>query len=63
MSEAADVVEPPAGASVVLVPRALVVSAMGAAVSEATTKAVVMGIVLIVVSASILTVIYVNLGI
>ena len=33
------------------------------AVGQATTKAVVMGIVLIVVSASILTVIYINLGI
>ena len=33
------------------------------AVGEATTKAVVMGIVLIVVSASVLTVIYINLGI
>jgi len=33
------------------------------AVGVATTKAVVMGIVLIVVSASILTVIYINLGI
>jgi phospholipid/cholesterol/gamma-HCH transport system permease protein len=33
------------------------------AVGQATTKAVVMGIVLIVVSASVLTVIYVNLGI
>jgi len=33
------------------------------AVGQATTKAVVMGIVLIVVSASLLTVIYVNLGI
>ncbi|MCZ6560835.1 MAG: ABC transporter permease, partial [Gammaproteobacteria bacterium] len=33
------------------------------AVGECTTKAVVMGIVLIVVSAAILTVIYINLGI
>jgi phospholipid/cholesterol/gamma-HCH transport system permease protein len=33
------------------------------AVGQSTTKAVVMGIVLIVVSASILTVIYINLGI
>ena len=33
------------------------------AVRQATTKAVVMGIVLIVVSASILTVIFINLGI
>ena len=33
------------------------------AVGVATTKAVVMGIVLIVVSASVLTVIYINLGI
>ena len=33
------------------------------AVGQATTKAVVMGIVLIVVSASVLTVIYINLGI
>ncbi|MDH3510119.1 MAG: ABC transporter permease [Gammaproteobacteria bacterium] len=33
------------------------------AVGQATTKAVVMGIVLIVVSASILTIIYINLGI
>jgi len=33
------------------------------AVGQATTKAVVMGIVLIVVSASILTVIYINVGI
>ena len=33
------------------------------AVGESTTKAVVMGIVLIVVSASVLTVIYINLGI
>ncbi|MEO1202387.1 MAG: ABC transporter permease [Pseudomonadota bacterium] len=33
------------------------------AVGEATTRAVVMGIVLIVVSASILTIIYINLGI
>jgi phospholipid/cholesterol/gamma-HCH transport system permease protein len=33
------------------------------AVGEATTKAVVMGIVLIVVSASVLTVIYINIGI
>jgi phospholipid/cholesterol/gamma-HCH transport system permease protein len=33
------------------------------AVGQATTKAVVMGIVLIIVSASILTVIYINLGI
>jgi len=33
------------------------------AVGQATTKAVVMGIVLIVLSASILTVIYINLGI
>ena len=33
------------------------------AVGQATTKAVVMGIVLIVVSASILTVIYINIGI
>lgn len=33
------------------------------AVGEATTKAVVMGIVLIVLSASVLTVIYINLGI
>jgi ABC-type transporter Mla maintaining outer membrane lipid asymmetry permease subunit MlaE len=33
------------------------------AVGQATTRAVVTGIVLIVVSASILTVIYVNLGI
>jgi phospholipid/cholesterol/gamma-HCH transport system permease protein len=33
------------------------------AVGQATTKAVVMGIVLIVVSAAILTVIYINLGI
>ena len=33
------------------------------AVGVATTKAVVMGIVLIVVSASVLTIIYINLGI
>jgi phospholipid/cholesterol/gamma-HCH transport system permease protein len=33
------------------------------AVGQSTTKAVVMGIVLIVVSASVLTVIYINLGI
>ena len=33
------------------------------AVGQSTTKAVVMGIVLIVVCASILTVIYINLGI
>jgi phospholipid/cholesterol/gamma-HCH transport system permease protein len=33
------------------------------AVGQATTKAVVLGIVLIVVSAAILTVIYINLGI
>ena len=33
------------------------------AVGQATTKAVVMGIVLIVVSASTLTIIYINLGI
>jgi phospholipid/cholesterol/gamma-HCH transport system permease protein len=33
------------------------------AVGQATTRAVVMGIVLVVVSASVLTVIYVNLGI
>ena len=33
------------------------------AVGQSTTKAVVMGIVLILVSASILTVIYINLGI
>ena len=33
------------------------------AVGQSTTRAVVMGIVLIVVSASILTVIYINLGI
>jgi phospholipid/cholesterol/gamma-HCH transport system permease protein len=33
------------------------------AVGQATTKAVVMGIVLIVISASILTIIYINLGI
>jgi phospholipid/cholesterol/gamma-HCH transport system permease protein len=33
------------------------------AVGEATTKAVVMGIVLIVVSASVLTIIYINIGI
>jgi phospholipid/cholesterol/gamma-HCH transport system permease protein len=33
------------------------------AVGQATTKAVVMGIVYIVISASILTVIYINLGI
>jgi phospholipid/cholesterol/gamma-HCH transport system permease protein len=33
------------------------------AVGQCTTKAVVMGIVLIVISASILTVIYINLGI
>ena len=33
------------------------------AVGQATTKAVVMGIVLIVVSAAVLTVIYINLGI
>jgi phospholipid/cholesterol/gamma-HCH transport system permease protein len=33
------------------------------AVGQSTTKAVVMGIVLIVVSASVLTVIYINIGI
>ena len=33
------------------------------AVGQATTKAVVMGIVLIVVAAAVLTVIYINLGI
>ena len=33
------------------------------AVGESTTRAVVMGIVLIVVSASVLTIIYINLGI
>ncbi len=33
------------------------------AVGQCTTKAVVMGIVLIVISASILTVIYINIGI
>jgi phospholipid/cholesterol/gamma-HCH transport system permease protein len=33
------------------------------AVGQSTTKAVVMGIVLIVVSAAVLTVIYINLGI
>ena len=33
------------------------------AVGQSTTKAVVMGIVLIIVSASVLTVIYINLGI
>jgi phospholipid/cholesterol/gamma-HCH transport system permease protein len=33
------------------------------AVGQSTTKAVVMGIVLIIVSASILTIIFINLGI
>jgi ABC-type transporter Mla maintaining outer membrane lipid asymmetry permease subunit MlaE len=32
-------------------------------VGQCTTKAVVMGIVLIVISASVLTVLYINLGI